>query len=127
MDVHMNIKPCVKKEDIKAGLMRLGLKKGDTVGVHSSLSSFGYVEGGADTVIDSLLETVGEQGNIVMSTHSANLSKDKRTPEMVALGISWLFKILPYDPSKTPVTTGIIPETFRKRKVLFVGFIQAFP
>ena len=121
MNAHKKIKPCVKKEDIKAGLMRLGLKKGDTVGVHSSLSSFGYVEGGADTVIDALLETVGERGNIVMSTHSANLSEDKRTPEMIALGISWLFRILPYDPSKTPVTTGIIPETFRKRKGVVRG------
>jgi len=44
----------VSKEDIKAGLRKLGLKKGDIVGVHSSLSSFGYVEGGADAVIDSL-------------------------------------------------------------------------
>ncbi len=121
MDAHEKIKPRVTKEDIKAGLIRLGLKKGDTVGVHSSLSSFGYVEGGADTVIDALLETVGEQGNIVMSTHSANLSKDKRTPEMIAIGISWLFKILPYDPEKTPVTTGIIPETFRKRKGVIRG------
>jgi aminoglycoside 3-N-acetyltransferase len=121
MDAHEKIKPCVRKEDIKAGLMRLGLKKGDTVGVHSSLSSFGYVEGGADTVIDALLETVGERGNVVMPTHSANLSGDKRTPEMIAVGISWLFKILPYDPDKTPVTTGITPETFRKRKSVARG------
>ena len=121
MDAHKKTKPIVRKKDIKAGFMRLGLKKGDTVGVHSSLSSFGHVEGGADTVIDALLETVGELGNVVMSTHSANLSEDKRTPEMIALGISWLFKILPYDPDKTPVTTGIIPETFRKRKGVVRG------
>ncbi len=113
--------PIVRKEDIKSGLMRLGLKKGDTVGVHSSLSSFGYVEGGADTVIDALLETVGQLGNIVMSTHSANLSEDLRTPEMIALGISWLFKILPYDRDNTPVTTGLIPETFRKREGVVRG------
>ena len=121
MDAGEKVKPNVRKEDIKASLMRLGLKKGDIVGVHSSLSSFGHVEGGADTVIDALLETVGERGNVVMSTHSANLSEDKRTPEMIALGISWLFKILPYDPDKTPVTTGIIPETFRKRKDVVRG------
>jgi len=121
MDAHEKFKPSVRKEDIKAGLIRLGLKKGDIVGVHSSLSSFGHVAGGADTMIDALLETVGEQGNVVMSTHSANLSEDKRTPEMIALGISWLFKILPYDPDKTPVTTGIIPETFRKRKGVIRG------
>jgi len=121
MDAHDKIKPSVRKEDIKAGLMRLGLKKGDMVGVHSSLSSFGHVEGGADTVIEALLETVGERGSVVMSTHSANLSEDKRTSEMIALGISWLFKILPYDPDKTRVTTGIIPETFRKEKGVVRG------
>jgi aminoglycoside 3-N-acetyltransferase len=111
----------VRKEDIKEGLVRLGLKKGDTVGVHSSLSSLGHVEGGAEAVIAALLETVGEQGNVVMSTHSANLSEDKRTPEMTAMGVSWLFKILPYDPDKTPVRTGIIPETFRKKKGVIRG------
>lgn len=121
MDAYQRAKHRVRMENIKAGLTKLGLKKGDTVGVHSSLGSFGYVEGGADTVIDALLETVGKRGNIVMSTHSANLSDDKRTPEMVAIGISWLFKILPYDPDKTPVTTGIIPETFRKRKGVIRG------
>jgi len=68
----------VGKEDIK-NLTKLGLKRGDTVGVHSSLSSFGHLEGSADAVIDALIETVGEQGNTVMSTHSANLSEDKRT------------------------------------------------
>lgn len=111
----------VSKEDIKAGLKKLGLKRGDVIGVHSSLSSFGYVEDGADAVIDALLETVGAQGNVVMSTHSANLSKDKRTPEMIAMGVSWLFKILPYDPDTTPVRTGITPETFRKRKGVIRG------
>jgi aminoglycoside 3-N-acetyltransferase len=114
-------KPQVTKADIKTALTRLGLKKGNSVGVHSSLSSFGCVEGGADAVIDALLETVGKQGNVVMSTHSANLSEDKRTPEMIAIGISWLMKILSFDPEKTPVTTGIIPETFRKRKGVIRG------
>ncbi|MDH5462584.1 MAG: AAC(3) family N-acetyltransferase [Candidatus Bathyarchaeota archaeon] len=121
MGADEKIKRSVSKEDIKAGLRKLGLKRGDTVGVHSSLSSFGRVEGGADAVIDALLETVGEQGNIVMSTHSANLSEDRRTPEMIAMGVSWLLKILPYEPEKTPVTTGIIPETFRKRKGVIRG------
>jgi aminoglycoside 3-N-acetyltransferase len=121
MGADEKIKRSVSKEDIKAGLRKLGLKRGDTVGVHSSLSSFGRVEGEADAVIDALLETVGEQGNVVMPTHSANLSEDRRTPEMIAMGVSWLLKILPYEPEKTPVTTGIIPETFRKRKGVVRG------
>jgi aminoglycoside 3-N-acetyltransferase len=111
----------VNKEEIKAGLRKLGLRKGDSVGVHSSLKNFGRMEGGADAVIDALLETVGEDGNIVMSTHSANLSEDRRTPEEIAIGVSWLCKLLPYDPRETPVRTGIIPETFRKRKGVIRG------
>jgi aminoglycoside 3-N-acetyltransferase len=111
----------VDKEDIKAGLRTLGLKRGDSVGVHGSLSSFGHVEGGADAVIDALLETVGKKGNVIMSTHSANVSEDKRTPAEIALGVSWLLKLLPYDPKETPVRTGMIPETFRKREGVVRG------
>jgi aminoglycoside 3-N-acetyltransferase len=121
MPANDNNRLSVTKKDIEKGMIELGLKKGDIVGVHSSLSSFGRVEGGADAAIDALMETVGEQGNIVMSTHSANLSEDKRTPEEKALGVSWLCKILPYDPETTPVRTGAIPETFRKRKGVIRG------
>jgi len=105
----------VAKEDVVRSLRELGLKEGDIVGVHSSLSSFGYVEGGADAVIDALLEVVGEEGTIVMPTHSNNLVRMELSPEEKAAGVLWLFKILPYDPKETPCTTGIIPETFRKR------------
>lgn len=58
----------VTEQDITTGLRELGLKAGDTVVVHSSLSSFGEVEGGADTVIDALLEVLGKDGTLVMPT-----------------------------------------------------------
>jgi aminoglycoside 3-N-acetyltransferase len=67
-----NLRVRVSKKDIVAALRKLGLKKGDVAGVHSSLSSFGYVEGGADVVIDALPNTVGREGTIVMPTHSTN-------------------------------------------------------
>lgn len=105
----------MSKEDIKEALRGLGLKRGDVVGVHSSLKSFGYVEGGADAVIDALLETVGEEGTVVMPAHSNNLAKVELTPEETAIGVSWLFKILPYNPKETPCRTGVISEAFRKR------------
>jgi len=105
----------VSKKDIKITLRELGLKKGDIVGVHSSLSSFGYVEGGADAVIDALLETLGREGTIVMPTHSSNLARAELTPEEVTVGVAWRYKILPYNPKETPCTTGKISENFRKR------------
>ncbi|MDK1032624.1 MAG: AAC(3) family N-acetyltransferase [Planctomycetia bacterium] len=108
-------KPHVTGDDIKAGIMRLGLTKGDTLGVHTSLSSFGHVEGGADAVIDALLETVGPQGTIIVPTYSTNREPLERTEEEKRIGIRWKYKILPYDPATTPCSTGIVPETLRKR------------
>jgi len=106
----------VTKEDIKRGLRQLGLMRGDVIGAHSSLSSFGYVEGGADTVIDALLETVSEEGTIVMPTYSTNRENVDRTQREIELGVTWKSRILPYDPEETPCWTGRIPETLRKRK-----------
>jgi len=106
----------VTKEDIVAGLKELGLKKGDAVGVHSSLSSLGYVEGGADAVIDALFEVVGEEGAIVMPTYSTNRIEVEKTSEEIVLGVTWKYKILPFNPKETSCWTGTIPETFRKRK-----------
>jgi len=126
LEERRRLKVHVSKEDIKTGLRKLGLKKGDIVGVHSSLSSFGYVEGGTDVVIDALLEVVGEEGTIVMPTHSANLLEVQRTPEEIAMGVLWLYKILPYDPKGTSCTTGTIPEAFRKRKRAIRGSHPVF-
>lgn len=109
-------KAVVTKEDIKKGLRELGLKQGDVVGVHNSLSKLGYAENGADTMIDALLEVVGEEGAVVMPTYSPNRIELERTPEEIEMGLSWKFKILPYDPRETPCWTGKIPDTFWRRK-----------
>jgi len=104
----------VTKEDVKEGLKRLGLGKDDIVFVHSSLSSLGYVEGGADTVIDALLETVGPQGTVAVPTYSTNSLKYLEDED--AYYELSVVHMEPYDPETTPVWTGLIPETFRKRK-----------
>ncbi len=109
------MKPHVSKEDIKRGLQELGLVEGDIVGVHSSLSNFGYVEGGAEAVIDALLETVSEAGSVVMPAYSTNRASVPKTEEEAALGMTWKYKVLPYDPGEIPCWTGAIPEAFRKR------------
>ncbi|MEM2939525.1 MAG: AAC(3) family N-acetyltransferase [Candidatus Bathyarchaeia archaeon] len=109
----------VTKDDIKRGLQQLGLKRGDIVIVHSSLSSFGFVEGGAETVIDALLETVGEEGTVIMPTYSTNRRRVRRSRREIELGVTWKYKIMHYDPKRTSCWTGIIPESFRKRHNAF--------
>jgi len=67
------------------------------------LSSFGYVVGGANTVIDALLETVEHKGTIVVPTLTGSEKLSANNPPI-------------FDPKNTPCWTGKIPETFRKRK-----------
>ena len=50
--------------DLVSGLGSLGLTSGDVVFVHSSLSSFGHVEGGAETVVQAFLEVLGPEGTL---------------------------------------------------------------
>ena len=49
----------VTTDDIADGLRRLGLERSSRVIVHSSLSSFGYVDGGAEAVCQAVVETCG--------------------------------------------------------------------
>ncbi len=56
----------MEKKEIIDGLRNLGLKKGDIVMLHSALSSLGYVEGGADMVVDAFLEVLGKQGTLIV-------------------------------------------------------------
>ena len=60
----------VIKEDIVKELRRVGLEKNDVVMVHTSLKSLGYVCGGAQTMIEALLEVVGEEGTIMAESGS---------------------------------------------------------
>ena len=60
----------VFKSDIADALKRIGLQRGDAVMVHTSLGKIGYVCGGAQAVIEALIETVGEDGTVMMPTQS---------------------------------------------------------
>ena len=90
----------VGKADILAGLRQAGLDPGETVLAHSSLSSFGRVEGGADTVIDALLEAVGPEGTVLVPTHTWD-TVNAENPV--------------YDVRETESCVGYITNVFRKR------------
>ncbi len=59
------------KNEIMRGLKQLGLKPGDIVLLHSSLSSLGHVTGGVQTVVDAFLDVLGEQGTLAAPTFGA--------------------------------------------------------
>lgn len=60
----------ILKEDILAAFAALGMARGQCVMAHCSLSAPGFVCGGAQTVIEALLETVGEEGTVMMPSQS---------------------------------------------------------
>ena len=61
--------PEIGKAAIRAALDELGVRKGDALMVHSSLSACGRIVGGARTVIEALIEAVGEDGNVFFPTY----------------------------------------------------------
>lgn len=60
----------VFKSDIVNALKSVGLQSGDSVMVHTSLRRIGYICGGAQTIIEALIETVGSEGTVMMPSQS---------------------------------------------------------
>lgn len=108
----------MKKIELTEELKKLGLKEGMEIEVHSSLSSFGYIEGGAETVIEALMECVSERGSIFMPSlcfgPELELTEEDRN-----MRITKKIKILPEDEPRTAM--GIIADTFRRRDDVVTG------
>lgn len=62
------------KDSLKQQLAKLDIKAGDSLIVHSSLKAMGWIAGGPQAVVEALLETVTEEGTIVMPSQSADNS-----------------------------------------------------
>lgn len=100
----------IKKEFIIEELKKMGITDGMELEVHSSLSSFGYVEGGAITVIEALKETVGETGSIFMP--ALRLSKDLPLDEVdIKNGLVRKIKVLSANEQNS--RCGVVADVFR--------------
>ncbi len=104
------------KETLSYDLQNLGLKKGMTIIVHSSLSSLGSVKGGPITVIQAIMEILTEEGTIMMPTQSVDLSDPSSWDQPSVPEKKWeeIRKAMqPYHPLYTPTSyMGRIVEVF---------------
>lgn len=94
LKVYAPTEQALDRQQIVRGLRDLGVVSGDLLMVHSSLAAIGPVAGGADTVIDALLEAVGPYGLVAMPSFS-----NER----------------PFDPQTSPTPFGAIAEAFWRR------------
>lgn len=88
---------------LTTGLRNLGLADGDVVLVHSSMKGLGHIDGGAEAVIDALLQAVGPDGTVLFPTLTGSMSDTPEHPPKIDL-------------ATTPCWTGLIPETARQRE-----------
>lgn len=106
----VDYKSIITQTEIIEALHKLGVKTGDCLLIHSSISAFGRLEGGAETVINSILEVLGENGTALFPTFTASfncfdgmLNKSQR--------------YRPFDKNNlSQIWVGKIPQTFLKRK-----------
>lgn len=98
----------VTKQHIIDKLKSIGITKGDVVMLHSSLSKIGFVQNGANTLINALMEVIENDGTLVM-------------PAFPAVGFNYDYlKTNPvFNVKETPSKMGIITEVFRKKENVF--------
>ena len=91
--------PRVTLKDIVSALQQLNIARGNVVYMHSSLSSMGHVEGGADTVIDAFFHVLGAEGTFCVPTIVYTVQGPRP----------------PFDVEQSPSEVGRITETLRLR------------
>lgn len=104
--IDIKYKSVLTKEKIKKILRKMGIKSGDRIVVHSSLSSLGYVKGGPGTVCKAFMKIVTKKGTILMPSFNFGGPFDKGGPGY-------------YSPLETPTSTGAIPDYFWRMKDVF--------
>ncbi len=122
--IEKTLKPNTR-QSLKDDFANLGIKRGDILLVHSSLSQLGWTVGGPVSVIDALLDVIGKKGTLIMPTFSAG-NTDPSEWQNPPVPKSWWSVIREHTPAfhvdKTPTRgVGIIPETFRK----YAGVIRS--
>mgnify|MGYP002624510876 CR=1 FL=1 len=109
------------REDLIGLFRKLEIKSGDIVIMHVSLSSLGYLVGGEQSLIQTLLEYLGADGTLVMPSQTVNISNPNMW-EYPPVPENWQDavrdSIYPYEVDKTPVDDmlGVVARYFSTYK-----------
>eukprot|EP01117_Protostelium_nocturnum_P012714 TRINITY_DN4692_c0_g2_i1.p1 TRINITY_DN4692_c0_g2~~TRINITY_DN4692_c0_g2_i1.p1 ORF type:complete len:275 (+),score=81.84 TRINITY_DN4692_c0_g2_i1:31-855(+) len=102
---------------ILSELTQLGVKEGDIILVHSSLSKIGWIPGSAQSVFQCLLDSIGTNGTIVIPSFTSD-NTDPKQWQRPPVPEEWMPIIraesAPFDPKITPSRDmGAISEVGR--------------
>ena len=88
------------RTDLGEAFRRIGLGRGDLVLVHSALRRLGPVDGGADAVIDALLDALAPDGTVAVPTHTFAVVNERQPV---------------FHQTLTPSNVGTLTNVFRRR------------
>jgi aminoglycoside 3-N-acetyltransferase len=112
-------RPAITRERLVANLRALGVRPGQTLLVHASLSRIGWVEGGAPTVVAALREVLGEDGTLVAGTGTPENSVTSRAFRAEISGFTkaqndeFRRGMPAFDRHNTPTSVGAVAEAVR--------------
>lgn len=93
----------VTREQLTADLLKMGVQPDDTLFIHSSLKSLGFVKGGVAEVIAAMQDAVGDEGTLLLPTYYMPGGTIQGTCEL---------QDYVFDPSKHGTNMGRLPEAF---------------
>ena len=115
----------VTKQSLIEGFRKLGVTSNQIIEVHSRLSSFDYVLGGARTVVDALMEIASDGGTILMPIQSSDNTEPSgwTNPPIAASFYREARESMPaYDSYSSDIPNmGRIAENFRPRQKCVYG------
>ena len=120
----------ITKEVLIHKFSQLGIKQGDTLLVHASLSSLGYVVGGAEALYYALREVIGNEGTIVVSSQTVEISDPaswqyppvpQEWHDVIRLSIPAYSKELSYSKAMGAFSqlVGILPDSIRSNHPMY--------
>jgi aminoglycoside 3-N-acetyltransferase len=112
--------PLITTRTLCADLTRLGVSPGQILIVHSSMKKIagsGFIVGGAQAVIEALMQTLTPNGTLIMPTHTTD-NTDPAEWQNPPVPDAWKDVIRAETPAFHPYKTpsrmmGVIPELFR--------------
>jgi aminoglycoside 3-N-acetyltransferase len=104
-------------DTLAADLRALGLTEGAVVLLHSALKSVGFVVGGAQAVVQAVLDVIGPEGTLAVPTHTPD-NTDPAGWQHPPVPASWWPVIREqapgFDPARTPSRwMGVVAEAVR--------------